>query len=182
MSEHSTTAIPQDFWSRLRRGALFFTIAAIVVFADQISKAMVRASLAVGQSFPEDWPIRLTHIHNTGGAFGLFTGQYAFLLMATVVGVGAILLYFVFPPANSRILDMALGMQFGGAIGNLIDRLNQGYVTDFFDLRVWPIFNVADSCIVSGVAILAAFMLLTKSDEPDAAQQRERAPGAARDG
>src|SRR2546430_177323 len=120
--------VPADFWGRLRRGALFFTIAVIVVLADQLSKTMVRASLGVGESMPEDWPVRLTHIHNTGGAFGLFTGQYAFLLMATVVGVGAILLYFVFPPANSRLLDMALGMQFGGAIGNLLDRLYQGYV------------------------------------------------------
>lgn len=180
MIDHTTAAMPHDFWGRLRRGALFIAIALAVVFADQTSKAMVRASLAVGQSFPDDWPIRFTHIHNSGGAFGLFTGQYAFLLMATVVGVGAILLYFVFPPANSRLLDMALGMQFGGAIGNLIDRLNQGYVTDFFDLRVWPVFNVADSCIVSGVAILAGFMLLTKSDEPGTARGTQRE--AARDG
>lgn len=181
MTQHThTAATPNDFWGRLRRGALFLTIALVVVFADQISKTMVRASLAVGQSYPEDWPIRLTHIHNTGGAFGLFTGQYAFLLIATVVGVGAILLYFVFPPANSRLLDMALGMQFGGALGNLIDRLNQGYVTDFFDLRVWPIFNVADSSIVTGVAILAGFMLLTKSDDPDPASRTPRE--AARDG
>ena len=120
----------------------------------------------------KSWPLLSTPSSRLRASAGLWprlkSAMYASssrLPFTTVVGVGAILLYFAFPPANSRLLDMALGMQFGGAIGNLIDRLHQGYVTDFFDLRVWPVFNVADSCIVTGVAILAAFLLLTR-DEP----------------
>ncbi|MCX6021017.1 MAG: signal peptidase II [Chloroflexi bacterium] len=184
MSQHVTTVPPTNIWGRVRRSLLFLIVAGAVIIADQISKAWIRAVLPFGQSLPEDGFIRLTHIHNTGGAFGLFSGQYAFLLMTTVVGVGAILLYFVFPPANSRLLDLALGMQLGGAIGNLIDRLNQGYVTDFFDLRVWPVFNVADSCIVTGVAVLAAFLLFTKGDQPatTTATNAERTTRTASDG
>ncbi|MBI4497180.1 MAG: signal peptidase II [Chloroflexi bacterium] len=148
--------------ARVRRGALFLAVALLIVLLDQVTKSAIRLTLAPGESLPADAPIRLTHVINTGAAFGLFTGQSAFLLLATAVGVGAILLYYAFPPANSRLLDTALGLQFGGALGNLIDRVRQGYVTDFIDLRVWPVFNLADSAIVVGVAVLAGFLMLSQ--------------------
>ncbi len=154
------------FLDHARRSVIFLVVAVVVIVCDQLTKAAITTALAPGASIPPDAPIRLTHVTNTGAAFGLFTGQSGFLLLATVVGVGAILLYFAFPPANSRLLDVALGMQFGGAIGNLIDRLRQGYVTDFIDLRVWPVFNLADSAIVVGVAVLAGFLMFSKSSEP----------------
>lgn len=159
---------PLSIMARVRRGALFGVVAATVVLLDQATKAAIVAVLLPGQSVPADALIRLTHVTNTGAAFGMFTGQSSFLLLATAVGIGAILLYFVFPPANSKLLDSALGLQFGGAIGNLIDRVWQGYVTDFIDLRVWPVFNLADSAIVVGVAVLAAFLVFGKESNPAA--------------
>lgn len=145
--------------ARRRNGLLFITVAAVVFLLDQATKRLVERWLALGESFPESWPVRLTHVTNTGAAFGILEGQTGFLIVTTVVGLGAILLYFWFPPTDHPILTLALGLQLGGAVGNLVDRLRYGYVVDFVDLRVWPKFNVADSSIVVGVALLLAFFL-----------------------
>ena len=152
--------------SRLRRDIPFFAIAVAVFILDQLTKGAIRAMLLPGESVPKDTWVRLTHVTNTGAAFGLFPNQSIFLLVTTVIGVAAILLYYLNPPVRSHVLTMALGLQLGGAMGNLLDRLRLGYVTDFLDFRVWPVFNLADSAIVVGVTILAVFLVLGERTQP----------------
>jgi signal peptidase II len=150
-------------WPRLRSDLVFFAIAGLVVALDQVSKHLVRANLALGESVPEEGPLRITYVTNTGAAFGILQGQTLFLMVTTFFGLAAILLYYLYPPMEHGILRLALGLQLGGAVGNLADRVRLGRVTDFIDVGPWPNFNVADSSIVVGVAIIIGFFLLTES-------------------
>ncbi len=134
-------------------------IGGAVLAADQLTKALVRANLPPGASFPPDWPVRLTHVTNTGAAFGLLTNQSVLLTFVAFFAIGLIIYYYRKAPDGAWPLRVALGLQLGGAIGNLIDRLRQGYVTDFIDLRFWPVFNVADSAITVGAVLLAVGLL-----------------------
>ena len=139
---------------------VFFLTALLVVVADQLSKMWIRSNLVVGQSLPETGFFRLTHIHNTGAAFGLFQGHSFALTIVALVGivillVYALLIYRRFPILDNLLGKSALGLVLGGTVGNLIDRLHLGYVTDFIDVGFWPAFNIADSAIVVGVIMLA---------------------------
>jgi len=149
----------RDNWQR----AIFFPTAGLIVTLDQLSKVWIRSNLPVGQSLPDEGFFQLTHVHNTGGVFGLFQGQSFSLTIVALVGVGFLLsvlfIYRRFPLLNSIPGKLAIGLVLGGIVGNLIDRLSQGYVTDFIDVGVWPVFNIADSAIVVGVIILAYTML-----------------------
>jgi signal peptidase II len=147
---------------RLLHGLVFFAIAGLVIALDQVTKYLVRASLALGESFPEEGPLRITYVTNTGAAFGILQGQTLFLMVTTFFGLAAILLYYLYPPMEHGILRLALGLQLGGAVGNLADRMRLGKVTDFIDVGPWPAFNVADSSIVVGVAIIIGFFLLAE--------------------
>ncbi len=151
---------PLDKW----RNVLFFLTALLVILADQFSKFWVRSNLTPGESLPETGLFRLTHVHNTGAAFGLFQDQSLPLAIVALIGVVAILIFVLFfshrlPILNNWLSKLALGLVLGGASGNLIDRIRQGYVTDFIDIGIWPAFNVADSSVVVGV-ILFAYSLL----------------------
>ena len=146
------------------RNAVFSLTALLIVVADQLSKIWIRTNLAVGQSLPEVGFPRLTHVTNTGAAFGLFHGQTFPLTIVGLVGVAALLFYAVFlyrrfPFLDNRLAWVGLGLVLGGAAGNLIDRLRLGYITDFIDFGFWPAFNLADSAIVVGVIILAYSLL-----------------------
>jgi signal peptidase II len=150
-------------WLRLRSDLVFFVIAGLVVALDQASKHLVRANLVLGESVPEEGPLRITYVTNTGAAFGILQGQTLFLMVTTFFGLAAILLYYLYPPMEHGVLRLALGLQLGGAVGNLADRVRLGKVTDFIDVGSWPAFNVADSSIVVGVAIIVGFFLLAES-------------------
>jgi len=158
---------------RWRRDLLFFSTAAAALALDQVSKHVVRATLERGESFPESWPVRFVHVANTGAAFGILQEQNAFLVVTTVIGVAAILLYYWYPPFEHAIMTVAVGMILGGAIGNLSDRLRLGEVTDFIDFPHYPAFNVADSSIVVGVAVLVILFLLRR---PGAAHRQREQP------
>jgi len=143
---------------------LFLTTALPLVAADQLSKFWIRSNLAKGESLFEVGFFRLTHVHNTGAAFGLFQGQSFPLTIIASVGVAALLLYalffhHMFPFLDNRLGNLALGLVLGGTVGNLIDRIRFGYVTDFIDVGIWPTFNIADSAIVVGIIILAYSLL-----------------------
>ena len=143
---------------------LFFLTTLSVVVIDQISKIWIRSQLAVGQSLPETGWLRLTHVRNTGAAFGLFQGQSLPLTIVAFVGIAAILVYALvvyrgFPFLGNIPNRVALGLVLGGTVGNLVDRLSFGYVTDFIDFTIWPAFNIADSAVTVGV-ILFAYSLL----------------------
>jgi signal peptidase II len=148
---------------RFEHDFLFFLIASLVYIADQFTKYLVRTNLALGESFPHTGILRITHVTNTGAAFGILQGQTVFLTFTTLFGLAAILLYYLYPPMEHGILRIALGLQLGGALGNLSDRIRVGKVTDFIDFRFWPAFNVADSCIVIGVITIVVFLTFSDS-------------------
>jgi len=146
------------------RNTVLFLIALLVVAADQLSKIWIRSNLPVGQSLFEAGFFRLTHVHNTGAAFGLFQGQSFLLSIVAMVGIAVFLVYALviyrgFPLLDNMPNRVALGLVLGGTVGNLIDRLRFGYVIDFIDFGLWPAFNVADSAVTVGV-ILFAYSLL----------------------
>jgi len=148
-------------WSRLRRDAPFFLVVVAVLAIDQFTKHLVRDGLALGESFPNDSPVQLVHYTNSGAAFGMLQGQTLFLIVTTLVGLAAILLYYIYPPMEHGILRVALGLQLGGAMGNLTDRIRVGEVTDFIKFPHWPAFNVADSSICVGVFAIVTFLTLS---------------------
>jgi signal peptidase II len=147
------------------RGGLFLIIAASVVALDQISKLWVRSNLELFQTVPITGCLSLTYVRNTGSAFGLFANQAFLLILVAIVWLVAILLLYRYLSRSSILSISALGLIFGGAIGNLIDRVRFGYVTDFVDVRLWrdfhwPAFNVADSAITVGSIVLVIFIFL----------------------
>jgi signal peptidase II len=154
-----------------RQKAAFFIIALLIVSIDQLSKLWIELSLAVGESLPETGFLRLTHIRNTGASFGLFQDQTLALSIVSIIGVGILLYLMLFmyrrlPFLGITPVKISLGLMLGGIVGNLIDRLSSGYVTDFIDFSFWPAFNVADSATVVGAIILAYSLLrLVKSGE-----------------
>ena len=148
--------------TRARDYLILSGVAGVIVALDQWTKYLVRSRLAVGEIWapiPALSPyVRIVHWNNTGAAFGLFpSGGLAFTLVAIVVSL-AIVYYFPRVPGGQSLLRFALALQLGGAIGNLIDRLLLGTVTDFVSVGTFPVFNVADSCISIGVALLVAAM------------------------
>jgi len=160
---------------RLRRwwrDAFLFLLALVVLVLDQASKAMIVGRLAAGETW-DPLPgtgqfLLFTHITNTGAVFGLFRNQTVlFSLIAVAVSV-AIVAYYRYLPNDGFWLRASLGLQLGGALGNLLDRLHYGYVVDFINVGIgnlrWYVFNVADSSLVVGVVILALY-LLTRGKE-----------------
>ncbi|MDY0340444.1 MAG: signal peptidase II [Coriobacteriia bacterium] len=147
-----------------RREWLLLVIIAGVVAVDQGSKALVRQQMAVLESVPViDGMLWLTHIENNGAAFSILRGQQ-WLLIATAVMMLAVVAYVVLHirPTGPWV-RVALAFVSGGAIGNLIDRVVSGAVTDFLDLGWFPIFNIADIALDVGVVILVV-LLLFKGD------------------
>ncbi len=162
VAEAAEMALGRRLKLRLPGDLFFFLVAALVVALDQLTKYLVRANVALGESVPDEGPVRITHVTNTGAAFGILQGQTVFLVITTFLGLAAILLYYLYPPMEHGILRLALGLQLGGAVGNLADRVRVGKVTDFVDVGPWPAFNVADSSIVVGVTVIISFFLLAE--------------------
>src|SRR5205807_3935935 len=106
--------------------------------------------------------LSLTHTHNTGGAFSLFQARNEWFVRVPVVAFIALVVAYHRMKSSSLAVTAALALALGGAIGNLIDRLRFHFVVDFFDVHVWPIFNVADSAISIGIVLLAWHFLLSK--------------------
>ena len=121
------------------------------LMADQVTKGLVVLAMHPGQSIPSSGLFRLTYVTNSGSAFGLFPNQTLFLVLASFVGIGVLLVFYRTNPINSTLLRLSLALQLGGALGNLVDRVRLGYVVDFLDVGAWPVFNLADSAIVVGL-------------------------------
>lgn len=176
-AETETTITPEAASTRQR--SLLLLVAAAVIFVDHISKLYVENWLPLNRSwapFPELAHLfRFTHVTNTGAAFGLFPGGSLFFTVIAVV-VGIFIIYYNYQlPSGHRLLRIALGLQLGGALGNLIDRLRLGHVTDFLDFGPWPVFNLADTSIVAGVILLGFLMLQEQREmrEHEMRQPRE---------
>jgi signal peptidase II len=152
-------------------------IAIITVIADRISKTIITNNLTLYQSWHPPVALlksifSLTYTTNTGAAFGLFPKQGVLFTIIAFFVIAAIFYYYRLLPSSYYLARLALGLQLGGTLGNLIDRLRQGYVVDFVDLNFWPLqnwplFNVADSAIVIGVGLLAITMLREDVEDPD---------------
>jgi signal peptidase II len=128
-------------------------VLAAVIAADQLSKHFVRADIPVGQVNKFLPAVNLVDVRNTGVAFSLFSGGGALVLAFTFVALAGLVAYFSFRPDKPG-LWIPTGLLVGGAIGNLIDRVIHGAVTDFIKLPLWPAFNIADMSITFGVLSL----------------------------
>lgn len=142
----------------LRNIIWLILVAAIIVALDQYTKWLVRSNLALGESWsPWGWLApyaRIIYWKNTGVAFGLLQGMnVVFIVLASIVSLG-IVYYFPTISKSDWLVRLALMLELGGAVGNLIDRITIGYVVDFISVGNFPVFNVADSCITVGVFIL----------------------------
>jgi signal peptidase II len=154
-------------------------VAAVALALDQWTKYLVASRLELYGSWA---PLRaLAHVFtihyvtNTGAAFGLFqNGSLFFVIVAVIVSV-VIVLYYRHLEEGQWLIRLSLGLQLAGALGNLIDRIRVGYVIDFLDFRVWPVFNLADASIVCGVILLAYLLLREERQE---SQKLESADGA----
>ncbi|MCU0485144.1 MAG: signal peptidase II [Anaerolineales bacterium] len=150
--------------NRKRADYLFlFGIAGFIIAVDQWTKWWVRTNLASGETWAP-WPwiepyARFIHWHNTGAAFGMFQGMNTVFMILAIIVSGIIIYYFPQVPRADFYLRLPMAMQLGGALGNLIDRFRDGYVTDFVSVGSFAVFNVADASISVGVAILFAGLL-----------------------
>ena len=151
-----------DFW--VRRSWMLWVLAAVMLVLDQSTKWAIVGWLDWGQSWPEEGFLRFTHARNTGTAFSLFQGHSNILSFVAICAVGLLLWVYATTGAKSFILRFALGLQLGGALGNLLDRLRLGYVTDFLDVGPWPIFNVADSAISVGMVLMVWYFLTNREE------------------
>jgi signal peptidase II len=133
---------------------LALALALFIFLADRVLKELVESSMQLGDSIPMvPGILHLTYIKNDGGAFGILGGQGSILLLGSAVAV-AFVLWMLLEGPPARLMALGCGLILGGAAGNLLDRLTAGEVTDYVDLRIWPVFNAADAAIVLGVAAL----------------------------
>jgi signal peptidase II len=135
----------------------------VVVALDQLTKALVRGGIDVGEEDSVLPAISLVHVRNTGVAFGAFAGGGIVVVALVAAALSALLFYFV-THLDKRLIWLPTGMLLGGSIGNIIDRIRDGAVTDFVKLPAWPAFNVADVSITFGVLVL---LWVIEQQDPD---------------
>jgi len=155
----------EEVLKKFVQGYLFlFLIAGAIVILDQYTKMLVRQNLNFGESWmPITWLapyVRIVHWQNTGAAFGMFQGyNLVFSSLSILVSI-AIIYYFPKVSSSEGFLRLAMSMQLGGALGNLVDRLTAGEVTDFISVLKFPVWNIADASITMGVVVLLLGMWL----------------------
>ncbi len=151
-------------------------IAIGIILLDQLTKLMILNKMEVHQSVPVIENIfHITYIQNRGMAFGKMQDQRLFFIIVTVLVVGGIILYSIKNKDEVvGVFKMSLTFICAGAIGNFIDRVRLSYVVDFFDFRIWPVFNIADIFIVAGTALLCIYMFFI---EPKISKKKEEQVG-----
>jgi signal peptidase II len=152
-----------------------FLIAGIIIAADQATKYWVRANVLSGTVYlPDFWLTpyaRIVNWHNTGAAFGIFQNMNTFFMIFSFIVSGLIIYYYPQVPSKEWIIRVAMWLLLAGAVGNLIDRIHQGYVTDFISLGPLPVFNIADLSISTGVVVLFFGMWIQERARSAAQQQ-----------
>lgn len=137
-------------------------IAALVFGLDQATKYWVVQNVPLNGSWsflPALAKIfQFTFVINTGAAFGMFPQLGGIFMVIAIVVIASIIIFYRHLPTHNIWVRLSLGLQLGGALGNLLDRITRGYVVDFVDIGFWPIFNVADLSIVLGVTLLAYYL------------------------
>ncbi len=150
-----------------------------VVGLDQLTKWLVASNLAVGEHWPAHGEFYITRIYNSGSAFGFFPSQTLFLIFGSLIGIGALLVLYHNHPFPGFLLRASLVFQLGGALGNLIDRLRAGAVLDFVALAWWPVWNLADASILTGIGILIFLMVFPPKVKTGPAPQAPPAEAVA---
>ena len=156
-----------------RKAVVLLLTALAILVADQVTKALVVANLAVGERarLVGDL-VQVWHAQNRGAAFSLFQGGAVVFLIVSVLSIGMVAYFHRSLRDRSPWLHVVLGVVLGGTLGNFTDRLRQGYVTDWLSVGIgdtrWPTFNVADSSVVVGIGILVIYLLLTNPDRREA--------------
>ncbi len=176
----------KQFFSNHWRGYLFlFSVGGIIVALDQWTKALVRADIPIGSDWLPTWLswlmpyARIRHWHNSGAAFGFFqSGNLIFTILAIIVSL-VIIYYFPRVSRKDWWLRLAMGIQLGGAVGNLVDRVVFKQVTDFISVGNFAVFNVADSSITVGVIILLIGAWWTDRSAKKASDTRGQFPQTA---
>lgn len=157
------------------RDKSFILVSGLVIVLDQITKAIILATLPLMDAIPViPGFFSIVHVRNPGGAFGFMAGQGPMVrsilfLVISGLAAGVIIWLYRRTPASFRLLRIALALIFGGAIGNIIDRIRFGEVVDFLDVYIgnlhWPAFNIADSAITIGMTIMIYHVLFKKMPE-----------------
>ena len=141
-------------------------VAGAAAAADQLTKLVVAGALELGDSVQVLGPLSIHRVRNTGIAFGLFSDATSVVIALTTIAIVALVVFFARSGRRHPLLPVAVGLVLGGSISNLVDRLRLGHVTDFLDFDYWPAFNLADTFIVVGVALL--FLSFVAADRTSA--------------
>ena len=170
----------------LQRAWLVLLVAGIIITLDQLTKEWVRDNIpkfssmipipALGEYFVFE------HVDNYGAAFGILQNQGSLFIVIAVVVAIAILVYVRYLPIDQTFVRFLLGLQLGGAVGYLLDRINQGFVTDFVKMGIpgvyyWPNYNIADSSIVIGVIALGIYIIMDDIRKQRQEQAQQQANG-----
>ena len=141
-----------------KKHLIIFSTASIAIIIDQLTKFLINMNLELNQSIPViNNVFHLTYILNSGAGFGILQQQKLLLIFISIIVIGVIL-YYIRKIKNEKVLQVLAGLVLGGTMGNLIDRISYGYVIDFLDFRIWPIFNIADSFVTVGVIWLVIYL------------------------
>ena len=163
--------------AKSQRSWILGLIALVIIALDQYSKHLIRSTVPI-YSVWDPIPglgrlLTFTHLENTGAAFGMFTDTNTLFAILALI-VSAVILFFGRQFVQHHwLLPIAFGMQVGGALGNVIDRVTRGGVTDFIDVHFWPVFNVADSSVVVGTTLLAIYALFLDRGQPETTSVNE---------
>ena len=137
-----------------------FLLLGLLIIIDQIVKVYISSTLLLGTSLPVLPGIfHITYIHNPGAAFGILANQRQIFILFSIILFVLSAYFYRRLKMGSICLKYGATMLVGGAIGNLIDRIRFGYVIDFFDFRIWPVFNIADIAICIGVGLLMYYVV-----------------------
>lgn len=132
-----------------------FWLGTTIFLLDRLSKWYIQQNFLPDMTFPVIPNIfHITYVLNPGAAFGLLEYQTGFFITIAILMMAGVIFFYRQIPKEMRLLRIGLTLLFAGALGNVIDRATIGYVVDFFDFRIWPVFNIADIAIVTGVMTL----------------------------
>lgn len=148
----------------------------LVLLADQYTKLIVQQDMIVGQSIPVIHKIlHFTYVQNSGGAFGILRGRTNLFIIISIIVILFIIYFMLKEEKKDYFIKTVFSFILGGAISNLIDRMRLGYVVDFIDFQVWPVFNIADSAISVGMVLLFIHLFFKKDKvpQPVAAERKQ---------
>jgi signal peptidase II len=152
--------LSKDTVSIIMNAVVFLFTIFVVLLIDQFTKGMIVNQMQPGESVPVISQIfHITYARNPGGAFGILAHKTEIFVMMAVLFIILVSILPIYFPGKNIKMSCALGILTGGVMGNLLDRLRTGYVVDFLDFMVWPIFNAADICIFTGAIFLFVFIM-----------------------